>query len=102
MSAAPEPTPDAAPQPVSLAEYRARIDAVDDILAGLLEYRAELTVDVQQLKFGSGRELHRDQQREAEIVARMAGRAPGLGPVRLQRIMNAVIEAGMDLAAERR
>lgn len=100
VSAVPDHTPDVSP--ATLGEYRARIDAVDDILAGLLEYRAELTVAVQQLKAGASREQpRRDHQREAEIVARMAGRAPGLGPVRLQRIMNAVIEAGLDLSAER-
>lgn len=73
---------------------------VDDILAGLLDYRADLTVRIQQLKPEGGKG-NRDFQREAEIVARMAARAPNLGAVRLQRVMHAIIEAGLDLAEER-
>ncbi|HEY6739082.1 MAG TPA: chorismate mutase [Actinopolymorphaceae bacterium] len=103
MSAVPEPGavgPASGPRDAVLADLRARIDAVDDILAGLLEYRADLTVQVQRHKPLGGK-ANRDHQREAEIVARMARRAPALGAVRLQRIMHTIIEAGLDLAEER-
>nr|WP_238345045.1 chorismate mutase [Actinopolymorpha cephalotaxi] len=83
--------------PASLPEARAAIDEVDTALAALLEYRAGLTEQVQQLKPVGGR-AGRDPDREAEIVAGMARQAPRLGRERLRRIMTAVIEESLDLA----
>jgi hypothetical protein len=40
-------------------------------------------------------------ERERQLVAAMAERAPKLGAERLAPIMNAVIEAGLRLAEER-
>jgi len=82
-----------------LAEARAAVDAVDAELAVLLERRAELAAVIQRLKPVGGRR-GRDPERERQIVEAMLPHAPRLGPVRLARIMNAVIEAGLDVAEE--
>jgi chorismate mutase len=82
-----------------LAEARAAIDAVDAELAVLLERRTELAGVIQRLKPVGGRP-GRDPERERQIVEAMLPHAPRLGPVRLARIMNAVIEAGLDVAEE--
>jgi chorismate mutase/GNAT superfamily N-acetyltransferase len=82
-----------------LAGIRARIDAVDDRLAGLLDERARLTAAAQRLKDVPG-PAGRDPAREDEIVARMARVAPELGEDRLRRIMHQVITESLD-AAER-
>jgi chorismate mutase len=78
---------------------RAAIDLIDGALATLLERRAELAGRVQRLKPVGGY-AGRDAAREREIVEAMAGRAPRLGADRLARIMNAVIEAGLDASEE--
>jgi chorismate mutase/GNAT superfamily N-acetyltransferase len=87
------------PEP-TLRVLRARIDDVDARLADLLELRAELSARVQQVKPVAGR-AGRDPDREAEIVARMAARAPRLGADRLRRIMHAVIGESLDAAEPR-
>jgi len=83
-----------------LGAVRRRIDEVDDRLADLLDERALLTAAAQQLKRVGGH-AGRDPGREAQIVARMAGRAPDLGEEALARIMQAVIEAGLDAVRQR-
>jgi chorismate mutase/GNAT superfamily N-acetyltransferase len=84
-----------------VAGVRRRIDDVDDRLAGLLAERAALTAAAQRLKEVPG-EAGRDPGREAEIVARMAGRGPAvgdrLGRDRLGRIMHVVISESLDAA----
>ncbi|GAB3205874.1 chorismate mutase [Marinactinospora thermotolerans] len=85
----------------SLAELRARIDEVDATLAELLERRALLAADVQRLKPVGGF-AGRDPERERAVVAAMARRAPRLGAERLARIMNGVIESGLEVAEEER
>jgi chorismate mutase len=87
--------------PVTLADCRQAIDRVDAALATLLERRAALAGIVQTLKPVGGF-AGRDMARERELVATMARRAPHLGRARLAPIMNAVIEAGLSLAEERR
>ncbi|GAA2384657.1 hypothetical protein GCM10010404_46610 [Nonomuraea africana] len=86
--------------PTTLPEARAAIDRVDAALATLLERRAELAGVVQSLKPVGGF-AGRDMERERQLVAAMALRAPKLGEERLAPIMNAVIEAGLRLAEER-
>jgi chorismate mutase len=83
--------------PDTLAGCRAAIDAVDAVLATLLEHRVALAGRVQRLKPVGGH-AGRDPRREAAIVAAMAGRAPSLPPEALARIVTAVIEAGLDVA----
>ncbi|WP_433324978.1 chorismate mutase [Spirillospora sp. CA-294931] len=85
----------------TLSEARAAIDAIDAALAALLERRVAVAGDVQRLKPVGGF-AGRDPERERQIVEAMADRAPTLGAERLARIMNAVIEAGLDVAEERR
>ena len=46
-------------------------------------------------------EEERDPDREAQIVARMAARAPDLGEEALARIMHTVISASLDAVRER-
>ncbi|MEV5411749.1 chorismate mutase [Thermopolyspora sp. NPDC052614] len=86
-------------EPDSIADARAAIDRVDAALAVLLERRAELAGRIQRLKPVGGF-AGRDLDRERRLVAAMARHAPRLGEARIARIMNAVIEAGLDLAEE--
>ncbi|GAA2101136.1 chorismate mutase [Actinomadura alba] len=90
-----------APRDVRLSEVRAAIDHVDAELAVLLERRAALSGAVQRLKPVGGF-AGRDPERERQVVEAMAHRAPRLGPDRLARIMNVVIEAGLEVAEEER
>jgi chorismate mutase/GNAT superfamily N-acetyltransferase len=85
--------------PDPLTRLRRRIDDIDDQLARLLDERAGLTAQAQRHKDTSGRR-RRDEQREAEIVERMAAAAPNLGRQGMAQIMHAVISASLD-AAER-
>jgi chorismate mutase/GNAT superfamily N-acetyltransferase len=87
------------PDPASLAGMRRRIDAIDDRLADLLSERADLTARIQQVKEVPGH-AGRDPDREDEIVARMARRAPALGEPRIRRIMQQVISESLDAATE--
>lgn len=87
------------PDPGSLAGMRRRIDAIDDRLATLLAERAGLTARVQQVKEVPG-QAGRDPERENEIVARMARRAPTLGEDRIRRIMQQVISESLDAAGD--
>ncbi|MEW2356609.1 chorismate mutase [Spirillospora sp. NPDC029432] len=84
----------------TLADARAAIDGIDAALAALLERRAAVAGVVQRLKPVGGF-AGRDPERERLIVAAMAERAPSLAAGHLAKIMNAVIEAGLD-AAERK
>lgn len=85
--------------PGAVGELRRRINEVDDQLAALLNERAGITAQIQRHKPVAGY-AGRDPEREAEIVARMAERAPSLGERRVRQIMHAVITAGLDAAAE--
>ncbi|MFL6023553.1 MAG: GNAT family N-acetyltransferase [Marmoricola sp.] len=78
-----------------LAYLRTQIDEVDDELALLLARRFALTAAVQGFKDTPGKP-GRDADREAEIAARMAAHAPGLGAAALGRIMHAVIGESLD------
>ncbi|MDH2428593.1 chorismate mutase [Sphaerisporangium sp. TRM90804] len=87
--------------PDTVTDAREAIDRVDAALAVLLERRAALAGTVQRLKPVGGF-AGRDMDRERRLVAAMARRAPALGEGRLATVMNAVIEAGLHLAEERR
>lgn len=91
------------PQPdglATLAAARAAIDGIDAALAVLLEHRAAVAGVVQHLKPVGGF-AGRDPERERAIVAAMAERAPSLGAEGLARIVNAIIEAGLEAAQPR-
>ena len=81
----------------TLRSARAAVDRVDAALATLLERRATLAGIIQGLKPVGGF-AGRDPERERQVVAAMAARAPRLGHDRLARIMTAVIESGLELA----
>ena len=85
--------------PGAVGELRRRINEVDDQLAALLNERAGITAEIQRRKPVPGY-AGRDLEREEEIVARMAERAPNLGEQRVRQIMHAVITAGLDAASE--
>ena len=78
-----------------MAYLRAEVDEADDELAVLLARRSALTAAIQRFKAVPGH-AGRDPEREAEIVARMAGHAPGLGEDGLRRIMHVIIGASLD------
>ncbi len=105
--------------PVSF--YRGLIDGIDDQLGTLLAQRAALTAAVRRHRrtgtpIGTGTPKHsgtpkpddspivdgeeslRDRLREAEVVSRMAARAPALGPERIARIVHTVIEESVAAA----
>ena len=79
-----------------LAFYRGLIDEVDEQLGDLLARRAALTGAVQAHK----QEATRDPEREREIAAALARRAPALGHERLARIVDAIITESIDAATE--
>lgn len=76
--------------------YRGLIDEVDHQLGDLLARRAALTRAVQDHKG----ETTRDPEREQQIAARLAQRAPALGHDRLARIVHAIITESIDAATE--
>ena len=78
-----------------MAYLRNQVDQVDDELAQLLARRAALTAAIQRFKDVPGH-AGRDPRREAEIAARMARHAPGLGVEGLRRIMHEVISVSLD------
>jgi chorismate mutase/GNAT superfamily N-acetyltransferase len=79
----------------ALAGLRRRMDEVDDRLAELLAERSAITAAVQAVKAVPGH-AGRDPDREQQIAARMARRAPALGVERLRRIMHVVIGESLD------
>ena len=80
--------------PVSF--LRRLIDEVDDELGDLLARRAALTRATQPHKADAAR----DPEREQQVVARLAARAPGLGEERVARIVHAVITESLGAAAD--
>jgi chorismate mutase/GNAT superfamily N-acetyltransferase len=84
-----------------MAYLRAQVDEADDELAMLLARRAALTARIQDHKEVPGHE-GRDPAREAEIVQRLLAKAPALGEDGWQRVVEAVITAGLDAAERRR
>ena len=83
-----------------MAYLRSQVDDADDELALVLARRAALTARIQDHKEVRGHE-GRDPVREAEIVQRLATKAPALGVEGWARVLEAVIAASLD-AAERR
>ena len=75
-----------------LAFYRRLIDEVDADLGDLLARRTALTRAVQDVK-PSG---DRDEQREADIVRRVAAAVPELGEQRVARILDVIITESLD------
>jgi chorismate mutase/GNAT superfamily N-acetyltransferase len=80
-----------------LGFFRRLIDDVDAELGDLLARRVALTRAVQAHKS----DATRDPEREAQIAAAMAQRAPELGQERLARIVQAIITESLDAVGER-
>ena len=79
-----------------LGFLRGLIDEVDQQLGELLARRAALTAAAQPHK----RAAERDPEREREITARLAARAPALGEERLARILHIIITESLDAAGD--
>ena len=79
-----------------LGFLRGLIDDVDRQLGDLLARRAALTAAAQPHK----RAAERDPEREREIAARLAARAPALGEERLGRILHTIITESLDAAED--
>lgn len=79
-----------------LAFFRRLIDEVDAELGDLLARRVALTRAVQAYKS----DATRDPEREAQIAAGMAQRAPELGEERLARIVQSIITESLDAVAD--
>jgi chorismate mutase/GNAT superfamily N-acetyltransferase len=77
-----------------LAFLRGLIDEVDEQLGDLLARRAALTRAVQGYKG----DLALDPERERQIAAAVASRAPELGHERVARIVHAIITESLDAA----
>lgn len=78
-----------------LAFLRGLIDEVDAQLGDLLARRAALTRAVQQFKTDPSR---RDLEREHQIAAALAERAPALGAERIERIIHTIITESLEAA----
>lgn len=81
-----------------MAFLRGEIDEVDDDLAALLARRLALTAAIQRFKPVAGHH-GRDADREAQIMARMARRAPDVPEHAWRRLVQTVVTVGLDLAA---
>lgn len=81
-----------------LTYFRSLIDEVDLLLGDVLARRAALTRVVQDHKRATSAvpDPTRDSAREHEIVARIAGVVPELGPERVGRIVHAIISESLD------
>ena len=94
-----EKTPDikmAWPGSDPLTFFRRLIDDVDAELGDILARRVALTRAVQAHKS----DATRDPEREAQIAAGMARRAPELGEERLARIVQSIITESLDAVAD--
>jgi chorismate mutase len=84
---------------MSVGEWRAEIDRVDDELVALMSKRARLVAALAELKSGAGLPLH-DPERELEVIER-ACRAcsPPLDEVAVKRIFTCVIQESRRMVA---
>ncbi|WP_299057645.1 GNAT family N-acetyltransferase [uncultured Nocardioides sp.] len=99
-SANPERTPDLRmvwPGADPVGTLRRLVDDVDHELGDLLQRRVALTRVIQDLKTDTAR----DPGREADVVRRVAARAPALGEDRVARVMAVLIAESLDAAASR-
>jgi chorismate mutase len=85
-----------------LAETRARLDAVDDAIVGLLAERAALVASLAAWKEGAGLPF-RDPEREARALDRLAVVATGRGldPDAVRAVFGAIVGQRLELSAPR-
>jgi chorismate mutase/prephenate dehydratase len=84
-----------------LADLRARLDATDREILAALQRRLETVREVARVK-RAGASFLRDQQREAELLARVEGEARelGLDPFRAREIFREVIAMSLKVQEE--
>ncbi len=79
-------TPDSGEPPVpvdpgsSLAPLRARIDAIDREIVGLLNERAEIALEIGRIKKATGRRAIWDAAREQQVIEQVTRASAGLFP----------------------
>ena len=84
---------------MSVGEWRAEIDRVDDELVALLRKRARLVAALAELKSGAGLPLH-DPDREREVIERACRAcAPPLDEMAINRIFTCVLQESRRMAA---
>ncbi len=64
----------------ALAPLRERIDAIDKEIVGLLNERAQIALEIGQVKQRAGRRTVRDAKRETEVLERVTSASAGLFP----------------------
>ncbi len=64
----------------ALAPLRERIDAIDQEIVSLLNERAQIALEIGQVKQDTGRRTVRDAKREAEVLERVTSASAGLFP----------------------
>ncbi len=81
-------------RPQSLSEIRAEIDRIDDALMDLVDERLRASRAIADAK-GSDNHLKLRPARQAELVARLSARAPGVGVALLRQIWGALMAYGV-------
>ena len=77
---------------MTIEDWRAEIDAIDDELLRLLNERARLAIRVGETKRSAGLSVL-DGEREREVIARARGANPGpLGADAVERLFRRIIE----------
>lgn len=77
---------------MTIEDWRAEIDAIDEELLRLLNERARLAIRVGETKRSAGLSVL-DGEREREVIARARGANPGpLDPDAVERLFRRIIE----------
>ncbi len=86
---------------MSLAEYRKKVDAVDDQILRLLQQRIELSKKIGQVKRQSSLPIH-DQRRESRILNRVrgVGRRIGFDPHELEAVYRRILTVSRQVQGE--
>lgn len=84
---------------MSVGDWRAEIDKVDDELVALLNRRARLAAALAEIKSGAGRPLH-DHSRECEVIERACrGCLPPLDEIAVGRIFTCILQESRRMLA---
>lgn len=84
-------TTQSAPPPPALGAARARIDALDDTILGLLEQRADVAREVARVKRAAEIEVFHDPERERQVLDRLAERAERFPPDAIRAVFREVM-----------
>ncbi len=94
--AAPAPAPPR-PAPPRLGEARARIDALDDTILGLLEQRADVAREVAAVKRAAEVEVFHDPERERQVLERLVKRAERFPPDAIRAVFREVMSGCLSI-----